>query len=277
MRIGIFAKTFVRGGVAATLDAVRAHDLDCVQLNLSVAGLPTLPRRIPPELAESIRREAADRGIEAAALSATFNMIDPSVERRRDGLRRLRAVAEAAARMEIPVLTLCTGTRDPDDMWRRHPGNDRPDAWSDLVASMREAAAIAAEAGVMVAFEPEHANVVDGAGRARRLLDELDSPHVGVVFDAANIVRRDEAHRAGAIVEEALALLGPSVVIAHAKDIPLDAAAELAPVGRGLLDFPEIIGLLRAAAFDGPLILHSLGEDDVDACVALLRAHAATS
>ena len=272
MRIGIFAKVFARDDVAATFDAVREHGLDCVQFNLSVAGLPTLPDRIEPETAETVRHEAARRGIELAALSATFNLVDPSLERRRDGLRRLRLLAEAAAAMEIPVLTLCTGTRDPADMWRWHPHNDRPDAWNDLVESMRRAAAIAADTGVTVAFEPEAANVVDSAVKARRLLDAVDSPRVGVVFDPANIVGRDQVQRMGDIVEEALALLGPRVVLAHAKDIARDADDGFGPAGTGLLDFPEVIRLLRQACFDGPLILHSLEEDDVDACVGLLRA-----
>ena len=43
MQIGIFAKTFVRPTLDATLDAVAAHGVRVVQFNLSCAGLPTLP------------------------------------------------------------------------------------------------------------------------------------------------------------------------------------------------------------------------------------------
>ena len=46
MKISIFAKTFSRPTLAATLDAVREHGLDSVQFNLSSAGLPTLPDEI---------------------------------------------------------------------------------------------------------------------------------------------------------------------------------------------------------------------------------------
>jgi sugar phosphate isomerase/epimerase len=273
VRLGIFAKTFARPDVAATFDAVKEHGLACVQFNFSVAGLATLPERIDPVLADGVKHEAAGRGIELAALSATFNMIDPVLERRRDGLRRLRVLAETAARMQVPVLTLCTGTRDPADMWRWHPSNGDRDAWSDLLAAMREAAAIAREAGIALAFEPEAANVVDSASKARRLLDELESPEVGVVIDPANLVPRSEVARMGEIVEEALDLLGPAVLVAHAKDIARDEGSAFGPAGQGLLDFPEYIRLLARSSFTGPLILHSLEEADVDAAVALLRAH----
>ncbi len=39
MQIGIFAKTFVRPTLEATLDAVVAHDLHCLQFNMACAGL----------------------------------------------------------------------------------------------------------------------------------------------------------------------------------------------------------------------------------------------
>src|SRR5262245_17110617 len=145
MRLGIFAKTFARPTVEKVFDAVRAHGLESVQFNMACAGLASLPGRIEPELAERIGRAAHARGLEIAAVSGTFNMIHPDPARRRDGMRRLRVLAAACPRLGTSVITLCTGTRDPDDMWRRHPDNDSAAAWADLVASMREAVGIAEE------------------------------------------------------------------------------------------------------------------------------------
>ncbi len=48
MQIGIFARTFDRMTLEETLDAVKAHSLDCVQFNMACAGLPSLPDRIEP-------------------------------------------------------------------------------------------------------------------------------------------------------------------------------------------------------------------------------------
>jgi hypothetical protein len=53
-----------------------------------------------------------------AAVSGTFNMIDPVRERRDAGMRRLDQLAGACALLGTGIITLCTGTRDPDDMWR---------------------------------------------------------------------------------------------------------------------------------------------------------------
>src|SRR5262249_19708678 len=153
--IGIFARTFVRPTLEATLDAVKAHGLNCVQFNLACAGLDTLPERIETSLCERIRRELASRQIEMAAISGTCNMVHPELALRRNGLRRLCVLATACPTLGSPIITLCTGTRDPEDMWRRHPDNDLPDAWHDLVTSLREALRFTEGTGVTLAFEPE--------------------------------------------------------------------------------------------------------------------------
>jgi sugar phosphate isomerase/epimerase len=271
MELGIFAKTFVRPTLRETLDAVKAHGLDFVQFNMACAGLPALPRKIDPKLADDIRDEMAKRGITMAAVSGTFNMIDPDLDRRREGLRRLGVLASASRRLGTSVITLCTGSRDPENMWRRHPDNDSVQAWEDLVSSMREAIRIAEENDVTLAFEPEVANVVDSAQRGLRLLEEMQSPRLKVVMDGANLFHAGELPRMREILDEAFKLLGEHLVIVHSKDLSRDGEAGHEAAGTGLLDYDYYLSHLRAQGFDGPLILHSLHEAQVPECVAFLR------
>ena len=128
MRVGIFAKIFARPSLGETLDAVRAHRIGCVQFNMSCAGLPTMPEEIPVELADRIRGEMDRRDLMMAAVSGTFNMIHPARAKRRERLQRLGVLASSCGRLGTSVITLCTGTRDPDDMWRYHLENDSPGA-----------------------------------------------------------------------------------------------------------------------------------------------------
>ena len=126
MHIGIMCRTFARPTLLETLDAVIEHGIRSVQFGFSSAGLPEMPERIDPELCDLIRQEMEARKIAMACISGTFNMIDPDVSARQDGLRRLDQLAAACGRLGTSVITLCTGTRDPDNMWRRHPENDSP-------------------------------------------------------------------------------------------------------------------------------------------------------
>jgi sugar phosphate isomerase/epimerase len=271
MRLGIFAKTFTRPTVEDVLGAVRAHGLDCVQFNMACARLPSMPERIKAAECDRIRKAAVTHGITLAAVSGTFNMIHPDPEQRRAGLKRLRVLAGECKPLGVPLVTLCTGTRDPEDMWRRHPDNDSTAAWRDLVDSMRVAVAAAEEAGVTLAFEPEVANVVDTARKARRLLDEIDSPRLKVVMDGANLFHAGDLARMRDLLDEAFALLGQDIALAHAKDLTHDGEAGHAAAGTGRLDYDHYLTLLHSAGYDGPLILHGLSEAEVDASVAFLR------
>jgi sugar phosphate isomerase/epimerase len=271
VEIGIYTHTFDRPTLGETLDAVVGHGLHAVQLNLSNAGLPTLPDEIAPADVARIRGELDARRVRVAALAGTYNMIDPDLAKRRDGMRRLGVLAAAGPGLGAEAMTLCTGTRDSDNMWRRHPDNDTPEAWRDMVAAMAEAAAIAEANRVTLAFEPEVSNVVDSARKARRLLDEVRSPRLKVCIDGANLFHAGELPRMGEILDEAFDLLGHDVVLAHAKDLDRDGAAGHLAAGHGLLDYDRYLGLLQRIRYTGAVVLHGLTESQIDGCVDFLR------
>jgi sugar phosphate isomerase/epimerase len=277
-QIGILiATTFTTGTLEARLDAVKASGLACVQMSMVCANLPEMPDQIPAGLPERIRREASARGIAVGSLTGTFNMCHPDAEQRRMGLRRLRVMAEACAPTGTSAIHICTGTRDPNSMWRPHPDNGSAESWRDMAACVREAADIARQAKVVLAFEPEMSNVVDSARKARRLLDEIGSPHLKVTIDPANLFHKGELPRMKEILDEAFALLGKDIVLAHAKDLDRDGEAGHKPAGQGVLDYERYLRLLRKYDFTGPLLLHGLSAAQVPDCLAFVRAKLAAS
>ena len=77
MQLGIFAKTFPRPTLEETLDAVVGHGLTHVQFNMSCVGLPTLPDKLDEGSCVWIAQMLRERGLTMAAISGTFNMVDP--------------------------------------------------------------------------------------------------------------------------------------------------------------------------------------------------------
>jgi len=270
IQIGILMGTFA-GTLEARLDAVKRCGLDCVQLSMDCAGMPDMPDKITPETAERIRHEAAARGIEIASVQGTFNMSHPDAEQRRAGVRRLGVLAAACKPLGTSKIHICTGTRDRGNMWRRHPDNDSPGAWRDMVTCIRAAVEIAKPLSVTLGFEPEVNNVVDSAKKARRLLDEIGSPYLKVTMDAANLFHAGELARMSEILDQAFALVGKDIVMAHAKDLSHDGDAGHEAAGHGKLDYGRYLSLLHAYGFKGPLLLHGLSEAQVPGCVAFLR------
>ena len=256
MQLGIFAKTFEGRDPFSVLSAARDAGYRSVQYNFACSGLPSMPVAVSEEVLEDIAVARSRTGIEIVALSATYNMIHPDRAVRAAGLVGLGIAIRAAADLSIPMVTLCTGTRDPEDQWRAHPDNSTEAAWKDLLTEMARAAALAEAHGVALGIEPEQANVVRNADDALRLLSEIPSPRLRVVLDPANLFEPDEADRASDIVAEAISKLGPHIGMAHAKDKLRDG--QVCAAGRGIIDFPAMLRQLRAAGFDGPLITHGL-------------------
>ncbi len=273
MRVALDAHVCRRPRLEDTLAAVAAHGIRAVQFSLScIPGSEALPRSLPAESSAQVRDAVDATGVTLASVSGTYNMAHPDQAHREDGARRLRAVIAACPALGAGIVTLCTGTRNRQSMWSPHPDNGSPEAWRDLLESLASVLPEAEAHGVTLAVEPEVSNVVDSAARARRLLDELGSPRLGVCIDGANLFHRGELPRMGAILDEAFALLGSDIVLAHAKDLDHDGAAGDLPAGHGLLDYPRYLGLLHGLGFGGAVVLHGLSEAQVDGCGAFLHA-----
>ena len=136
---------------------------------------------------------------------------------------------------------------------------------------MGEALQIAEQHGITLGIEPEVNNVVDSARKARRLLDEMKSPRLKIIMDAANLFHADELPRMREILDDAFALLGRDIVLAHAKELGTDGHAGDLPLGQGALDWNYYLTQLRQANFTGPLIMHGFDERDTAGSVSYLR------
>jgi sugar phosphate isomerase/epimerase len=239
---------------------------------MSCAGLSSLPDFIDPIIAKKIYQETQIRNIQISSVSGTFNMIHPDVDERQSGLERLRTLASACKDMGTSVITLCTGTRNPDNMWQKHPGNADNSAWRDLLETMEQALRIAQEYQVTLAFEPEPANVVANAEKGRRLLDEMKFNNLKVVMDAANLFEINTVEHMQETLDNAFYLLGHDIVIAHAKDIEIiNGELEFTAAGKGILDYDAYLNLLHDYQFKGALILHGLHEQQVPTSVDFLK------
>jgi sugar phosphate isomerase/epimerase len=269
IRPGIFARTFARPSLEEALDAVLETGLRATQFNLALAGGESLPDEIPAELARRVRVACQARGIEMAAVSGSYNMAHPDPADRARGGRALAQLIGSSHALGTGIVTLCTGTRDPGDMWRWHAGNDSREAWNDMLDSMQAALRVAELHGVTLAFEPERHNIVNSARAGYSLLRALPSPALKVVLDPVNLLQPGTLQDQKATMEDAFAKLGDRVVLAHAKDLRDDGA--VVPAGRGGLDYDLYLRLLQQVGYQGPLILHSLSEKEVPASVAFLH------
>ncbi|MES2433741.1 MAG: sugar phosphate isomerase/epimerase [Pseudomonadota bacterium] len=271
MQLGIFAKTFAGSDPALVLGAAKAAGYVAVQFNLACAGLPSLPDQIDDEAGVITQIIAASRAadVSLAALSATYNMAHPDPVKRRAGLKGLETAMRVAAGAGIPLVTLCTGTRHTTDQWAHHPDNAEPSAWADMAAEMALALDLAEAHGVDLGIEPEQANIVQSTADARRLISDMGSARLKIVFDPANLFEHATAAQAREIVARSIAPAAGSIAMVHAKDRYADG--RFATAGQGVVDFADLLARIRATGFEGPLVTHGLDASEAPAVARFLR------
>lgn len=264
MYSAIFARTYPFTTAAGVFDAIANDGYEGVQFNLSCVGLEPVPASLPDGAAEAVAAEAAARSIRISALSGTYNMAHPDEAVRLASRPRFANVITAAKRMGAPIVSLCTGSRNADNMWAAHPDNTTEAAWRDLRRELDFALELAADAGISLAIEPEPGNVITDARIARRLLDEVGAKNLGIILDAANLLSPETLGQQKAIMAEAVELLGKDTLLAHAKDI--SASGKVVAPSHGAVDLETFVSLLRKAGFDGALVAH--GFEHADTAVA---------
>lgn len=262
MKLGIFAKTFEGTQPGPVLKAVAGAGFVCAQYNMACSGLASMPDAIDEGQARAIAGAAHKAGIEIAAVSGTYNMIHPDRAVCEAGHRRLAVLAERSHAMSTRLITLCTGTRDPYDQWKEHPDNGTPEAWRDLLEAMETTIGIAERYDVDLGIEPELANVINSAHKARRLIDEMQSRRIRIVLDPANLFETATLDEQRTTISAAIDLLADRIVMAHAKDRNPDGS--FATAGKGVLDYSHYLGCLKAIGFTGSLITHGLAAKEAE-------------
>ncbi len=268
MQLGIFAKTFPGTDPQQVLSAVRNSGFAATQFNFACVGLPSMPDAVAPETIAAIRAASDETGISLAALSGTYNMAHPDKSVRERGLKQLGVVIETAAALQIPLVTLCTGSRHAQDQWMHHPDNALPSAWADMAAEMEKALELAEQHDIHLGIEPEQANIVTSATDAVRLIGEMGSRRLRIVLDPANLFEQATPAEVSDIVDRAIDISAGYVAMAHAKDRYADG--RFATAGQGIVDFPAFIDGLCVTGFDGTLVTHGLTAEEAPAVARFL-------
>jgi sugar phosphate isomerase/epimerase len=261
--LGIFARIFPRNTAPEVAAAVAGAGFTTTQLNLSSLGLPTLPDLEALAGLAAIGEAFQNAGVHVWGLSATFNMAHPDRSRCEADTARAVALTARAPEVGAGFVTLCTGSRDAENMWRAHPANESKEAWGDMRSCLDDLLIAAERSGVRLGIEPEPGNVVADAARGKRLLDELgaDSKRVGIILDPANLVQPSTLPSQHDLLAQAFELLGDHTVALHAKDVL--AAGGYGAAGTGQLDYDFIFQLHAGLAGSVPVIVQDAAPSEV--------------
>jgi len=270
MRLGVFLKIFAHHSWPEVLDAVCTFDISWVHFTLQVLTGESLPRTVDNKVISNAAKELELRRLQIASFSGTFNMAHPDPSYRGEYLKRFETACRACHDLGGQIVSLCTGTRDPHDMWRKHPDNQSPQAWRTMRDTMLRALEVADRFRLTLAFEPETNNVVDSVEKARQLIDEIQHPRLKVIIDPVNLLDGNPSCRRDDVLNNVFLLLGGEIVVAHAKDV-LTYGYPTTPDKPALIDYGEYFRMLREISFSGALLIHSVAESQLANTVSFLK------
>ena len=280
MRFGICTTDFSKRPMDALFDEIASMGYECVQFafpSVSECGFVEtgsieIPPEIPFDLADAVVNCAEKHGLKIVSINGTFNMAHPDADIREEGAGRLKNLIEAAEHMGVPFITICTGSRSRESLWKRDEANDTQEAWNDTKTTLIPCVRHAEEHNVSLLIETEASNTVRTAKKARKMLDEITSPALKIVLDPANLFLPGTAHAGNveSVLTEAVGLLSDEIVLAHGKDIREGDGISFCAAGKGIVDFALLKRLLGDNDVD--MVLHGIyDENDMERALFYMK------
>lgn len=260
MEIGIFSRTYPQKQLEQIFIRMKEAGIRHTQFNLLSAQMETMPISIKEDTLAEIAALCTKYNIVLDALSGTFNMVATDLEEREEGCRRFEVLCKAALFLNIPIVSLCTGSKNRQSKWKWHDANDSKETFEDLLRTTDKILKYAEAYDLVLGVEIEDSNVVHSGKIARRYFDAFNSDRLKIIMDGANLFTPGKVTDQREILEDTFSLVGKDIVLAHAKDITDKEADCFVAAGEGILDFDIYIELLRKYGYGGPLIMHGLEE-----------------
>ena len=250
---------------------MRGHDLSVHSIEQLSAvcgqlGVPTLQlalgKSLPgfrkglftPHLAKSIGASLQENHVNVTVLGCYINPSEADPEKLENNLSLFEEALKYAKFIGADMVGLETGYATPETAHTE-------EAYQVLLKNMRRLVSAAEKLGVMIGIEGVHLFVIDTPEMMRRLLDDLHSPNVCVIFDPCNYLGPHNYQDQDAIMERACKLLADDFAVLHIKDYEFQNGEFVyTPPLRGGLHLEKLFALLAQYKPGLPIILEEVNE-----------------
>lgn len=282
IQIGVRAHDFGTLPPAELAAEVAASGGTCIQLALkkALSGVSTNPAELGPDGARAIRDAFAAKGVSIAVLGCYINPVHPDEQERDKALTRFEDHLRLWNDFGCRLVGTETGSVAPNCSY--HPDTATEETFQTVVTSVKRLAKVAESTGpdgAIVAVEAvAYQHTISSAALMKRLLQEVDSPNVGVIFDPVNLVPPEGIADQDAFLDECFAAFGQHIVALHAKDFRMEDSPEgkrkgpALPAGSGDMDWPGVFRRLSAYGKTSvPVLLENTGQATAPGALAHLK------
>lgn len=204
----------------------------------------TADEALTPGLAMYLRNVFARNQVDIAVLGCYLNLANPNPEQLEKITNRYKAHIRFASWLGCGVVGTETGC--PNETYTHVPECASEEALQLFIKNLRPVVKYAENMGVVMAIEPVKKHIVCTPERARRVLDEIASPNLQIIFDPVNLLDITNYQDRETVFAEAITLLGEDVAMVHLKDFCVeDNALKAVGAGLGEMDYTAILRFMK--------------------------------
>jgi protein FrlC len=208
-------------------------------IEIGCAAPHAFPAHLGKQRRQDLKALMADRNLKPVSLLPApgggpgNNVASPVAEERVSAVAHYKEVIDLAHDLGADKIIYIAG-------WRVF-GTPHQQAWDWTLAALRELGPYAADKGVMICIENTAAdsNLVDTAGQAVMLRDQVGLDNVQLMFDTYHALYRNE------VSSDQVYEMGPHLKHVHFAD------ANRLPPGEGVVDWVGVLQALKDINFDG--------------------------
>ena len=245
---------------------IKAQGFDCMHIALSKSIKEFTPdiAAMTPAFAMHMKRVCEKNDLDVAVLGCYLNLCNPDPVQHKQIVEKYEAHLRFASMLECGVVGTETGACNVE--YKFEPFSHTEEALKIFIDNLAPVVETAEKFGVLMAIEPVWTHIVSTVDRARKVLDEIHSPNLQIIFDPVNLLHAEIVPDQDAMLRDAFDKLGNEIAVVHMKDIVLEGTNKVpTAIGKGMLDYPLLCKLIKEKK---PYIHCTLEETTPDNAVA---------
>ena len=254
MKKGIRGHDVEAQGLENICDKAKKSGIEYLQLVLEKSIDDFKTGDFSEEYAEQIKKQLGDTKV--IILGSYINPSHPDDEILRSEINKFKEKIQYARILKPVAVGTETGKYKEGETYSE-------EAYQRLLKSMREIVEYAEEYDVNVGIEGVCWFVINTPKKMKRIVDELASSNVKVIFDPVNYLNFDNYQAQDEMIRDAFDLLSDRICAIHAKDfIVEDGRLKGTKITEGMLNYNLIFEKMREYNLDVPIICEGMNEED---------------
>ena len=246
MNIGIRLHDTAPGSFEERIKRVKEDGFNCGHLALykMLKEYPCDNSALTPGYAMYIRSVFEKYGVDCAVLGCYKNLAHPDPEALKKIQDEYRAHIRFASLLNAGVVGTETGC--PNAEYKTCPENKTDESLNIFIKNLIPVVEYAEKMGVILAIEPVVRHIVYDPKAARKVLDAIPSPNLGIIFDPVNLLEYYNYKDQKDICNEAIELLNEDIMMIHIKDFtPAEDHLNSMAAGLGMMDYTDIMKFVK--------------------------------